>query len=376
MAVNNQLQDMYITHQQNIELYKNNLASRAERIYKRGVTRLRSQLRSYTDGDDNIIDSVGARNQIENELLEIMNEINQEFEDFLNKEIEDFTESEKTFYVNTLQETFNSADLVLSVASPRDGLSFSKTKTLPIHLQNGQTARYLEELRNPGLKANRYLRDNIRRAFTLGLSIYVLSNTLFSSTQGIFNSIFRGARTTSNLLVQHATSTTRKTFHEANEETIKGYKWVSVLDSRTSDTCQYLSERVWYYNNPSRSTLPGPIEPPAHYNCRSTTTPIVINSRELSPEAKAAQILSSAALATVLTSRLPQQTSYLQWLKRQPNSIQQEVLGTVRYDLWKSGELQIEGFYSKDARFYTLKELDNLGVDIPNEYLRYVNGDE
>ena len=377
MPVNEQLQDLMITHQQNVELYKRNLANRAERVFRRGVRRLRTALRSYADNDSdtNTIESIRVRRAIERELLQIQREINEEFEETLNKDIQDFTEAEKRFYTNTLRMVFEDAALEIPVREPKENVAYNRTRSLPMNLRAGVTARYIEELTRPGLSSNRYLRDNIRRAFTLGISIYILSNTLFSRTTGIYNSIFRSARTTANLLAQHATSTTRKTFFEQNRNIIKGYKWVSVLDSRTSDTCQYLSERVWYYEEPERSTLPGPIEPPAHYNCRSSTTPIVKGVTEMSERLVQRQPISAIAAGLVLTGAVPRRTSYLQWLQRQPASIQQEVLGAVRYNLWKKGEIEIDQFYSKDARYYTLEELEELGVSIPEEYLRYINGE-
>ena len=377
MAVNDELQDLMITHQQNVELYKNNLANRAERVYRRGVRRLRTALRSYadTDADTNLIETVAVRRTIERELADILKEINEEFEETLNKEISDFTEAEKRFYTNTLNMVFENEALEIPVAVPKDGVIFNKTKSSPMNLRGGVTGRYNEELTKPGLAAGRYIRDNIRRAFTLGISIYVLSRLLFSGTTGLFNGIFRSARTTGVLLGQHATSIASDTVFQQNKRILDGYKWVSVLDARTSDTCQYLSERVWYFDNPDKSTLPGPILPPAHYNCRSSTTPIVKEIIDMPQSIINAQTVSIIAAGLVLTGAIPKRTSYKQWLERQPASIQKEVLGPVRYDLWKNGNINIDRFYSRDARYYTLEELDNLGVEIPEQYLRYVNGE-
>ena len=279
MAVNERLQDLNITHQQNVELFKANLASRAERIYRRGVRELRTKLISYTeDRESNQIPTPRVRDQIERALLAILDRINREFEEQLNTDIAEFTESEKRFYERTLQMVLQSFEVELPIQVPDDGVAFNRTKSDPMHLRNGQRARYLEELRNPGLKARRYIRDNIASGFTLGLSIFVLSSNLFSSNTGLFRSIFRSGRVSAALLAQHATSTTRAVFYEQNRDIIKGYKWVSVLDSRTSDTCQYLSERTWFYENPDASTLPGPISPPAHHNCFDKETEVYTNS--------------------------------------------------------------------------------------------------
>ena len=278
MAVNERLQDLNITHQQNVELFKTNLASRGERIYRRGIRELRTKLRSYTeDRESNLIPTPTVRNEIEKALLAILNKINREYENSLNSDIQDFTESEQRFYERSLRMVLNSFEVQLPIQIPDEGVAFNRTKSDPMYLRNGQRARYLEELRNPGLKARRYIRDNLASGFTLGLSIFIISSNLFSSTTGLFRSILRSSRITASLLSQHATSTSRAVFYEQNRDIIKGYKWVSVLDSRTSDTCQYLSERTWFYDNPEASTLPGPISPPAHYNCFDDETEVYTN---------------------------------------------------------------------------------------------------
>jgi hypothetical protein len=60
----------------------------------------------------------------------------------------------------------------------------------------------------------------------------------------------------------------------------------------------------------------------------------------------------------------PQETDYQQWLKRQPRSVQEQILGVKRTELLRSGKLTIDKFYSNNNDLYTLKELSRRYKDI------------
>jgi SPP1 gp7 family putative phage head morphogenesis protein len=57
--------------------------------------------------------------------------------------------------------------------------------------------------------------------------------------------------------------------YRANPEVTKKYRWVATLDSRTSPICRNLDQSVYEYGKG-----PTPANPP-HFNCRSTTIPII-----------------------------------------------------------------------------------------------------
>lgn len=57
----------------------------------------------------------------------------------------------------------------------------------------------------------------------------------------------------------------------------KKYKWISILDSRTTDICRHRNGKIFEYGSGPR--------PPAHYRCRSTIAPIV-NNVEYMPDLK------------------------------------------------------------------------------------------
>ena len=98
--------------------------------------------------------------------------------------------------------------------------------------------------------------------------------------------------------------------YEANQDITKKYRYIATLDTRTSARCRALDGREFEYGK-------GPT-PPQHFNCRSTTVPII------DPD-----ILPPSTVATRASKDgpVPVNTSYGEWLKNQPRSVQDEVLG-------------------------------------------------
>jgi SPP1 gp7 family putative phage head morphogenesis protein len=98
--------------------------------------------------------------------------------------------------------------------------------------------------------------------------------------------------------------------YEANQDITKKYRYVATLDSRTSSICAALDNREFEYGK-------GPT-PPQHFNCRSTTVPII--DPDILPPSTTAKRASA-------DGPVPINTSYGQWLKDQPLKTQQDVLG-------------------------------------------------
>jgi SPP1 gp7 family putative phage head morphogenesis protein len=98
--------------------------------------------------------------------------------------------------------------------------------------------------------------------------------------------------------------------YEANQDITKKYRYVATLDSRTSSICAALDGREFEYGK-------GPT-PPQHFNCRSTTVPII--DPDILPPSTTAKRASA-------DGPVPINTSYGQWLKDQPLKTQQDVLG-------------------------------------------------
>jgi SPP1 gp7 family putative phage head morphogenesis protein len=100
--------------------------------------------------------------------------------------------------------------------------------------------------------------------------------------------------------------------YEANQDITQKYRYIATLDSRTSSICRALDGREFEYGR-------GPM-PPQHFNCRSTTVP-VIDYKALGftppPEGKRAS----------MGGQVPAGTTYGDWLAKQSKETQAEVLG-------------------------------------------------
>jgi SPP1 gp7 family putative phage head morphogenesis protein len=101
--------------------------------------------------------------------------------------------------------------------------------------------------------------------------------------------------------------------YEANQDISKKYRYIATLDSRTSSICRALDNREFEYGK-------GPT-PPQHFNCRSTTVPII------DPDILPPSTIAKRASAD---GPVPINTSYGQWLKDQPLKTQQDVLGASK----------------------------------------------
>ena len=128
------------------------------------------------------------------------------------------------------------------------------------------------------------------------------------ATQVADNQILTLIRTSINQVA----NTASQQVYEANQDITQKYRYVATLDTRTSAICRALDGKEFEYGK-------GPM-PPQHFNCRSTTVP-VINYKELGfsppPPARRAS----------MDGQVPANESYGEWLKKQPRTTQADVLG-------------------------------------------------
>lgn len=149
--------------------------------------------------------------------------------------------------------------------------------------------------------------------------------------------------------------------YAANKKVSPKYEYVATLDSRTSPICQRLDGQEFSYNK-------GPT-PPQHFNCRSTTVPVV-DFDGLQKKYPSLEKPPKTALDTrpSFTGRVPQGTSYGDWLLNQDRKLQVKTLGNegkVNYfkKLAKkegSGQAALRKMIRTDGSERTLKDLERL----------------
>jgi SPP1 gp7 family putative phage head morphogenesis protein len=112
--------------------------------------------------------------------------------------------------------------------------------------------------------------------------------------------------------INQVANTASQQVYEANQDITSKYRYVATLDTRTSAICRALDGREFEYGK-------GPT-PPQHFNCRSTTVP-VIDYKALGFTPPPAGTRASA------DGQVPVNESYGQWLAKQPLPVKAKALG-------------------------------------------------
>lgn len=133
---------------------------------------------------------------------------------------------------------------------------------------------------------------------------------------------------------------------EENRDVLLGYEWVSTLDDKTSNVCMARDGVVYDFAESSP-------KPPAHFSCRSTIVPKVDPRYNLLSKVDATR----PSIGAEGVEQVNAQTTYGGWLRKQPASFQDKVLGPARAKLFRQGGLSVSKFVNYDGDTYTLDQL-------------------
>lgn len=141
----------------------------------------------------------------------------------------------------------------------------------------------------------------------------------------------RNAEAIVRTAVNHVSTQAKEQVYARNSDIITGYEWVSTLDSRTSTICRARDSNVYEIGK-------GPL-PPAHFGCRSTTSPTVYSEFDfLDKGAK------RAAKGADGGTQVSADVSYYDWLKSQPAAFQDDVLGKTKGAIFRNAGLSTDQF--------------------------------
>lgn len=143
--------------------------------------------------------------------------------------------------------------------------------------------------------------------------------------------------TSVNTAAQHVSVTA---LAETMSQNFKYYRWVSVLDGRTSFVCRSLAGKVFQFGE-------GPL-PPQHPNCRSSIMPM--DSKDVRPVSR---------------------PTYFDWLKDQPAGFQDGVIGKTRGKLLRNGGISVTDFARLQLdKNFNPSTLEQLRDRIPSAFRR------
>jgi len=154
--------------------------------------------------------------------------------------------------------------------------------------------------------------------------------------------------------INQVANTASQQVYEANQDITKKYRYIATLDTRTSAICRALDGQEFEYGK-------GPT-PPQHFNCRSTTVPII--DPDILPP-------STTATRASKNGQVPINTTYGKWLKdKMPGESNADVLARQQQALGSKAPYfrRLADKYGPDAAIAKLVRDD--GAELTLEQLR------
>lgn len=187
--------------------------------------------------------------------------------------------------------------------------------------------------------------------------------------------------------VQTASGLARDEMYAENDDLFSGEEYVATLDGRTTQMCMGLDGLQWDMDGVGIGHNIALLRPPmnTHWNCRSWMNPIVKTWEELSgvkiarkdgtkqdidtifrEELKALGVPAEEANKRVLNMRqanapdykgLVAKRSYNKWLQDRPESFQRKILGASKFEMYKSGKLNLHEMIDQKGNPLTVQQL-------------------
>lgn len=359
-SVNKQLQQLMITHAVYVEKYKTYEENKMLKILESADEELTKA----------ILSSKGTSwtKRRQEKLLEAVKALevgySQVFYDEMTGDLKAFGSNEGGWTVERLKELVNPY-ISYEFIAPSAAQIYAAAEASFLIMDHGITLD-LESVINSVFGARaQIVEQSLRQGFALGKTVDQMTKELMGTeAMDFYDGNMRRARTSLERVVRtsfsHMSGVARDEVYSRNDDLVKGYKWCSTLDTRTSPTCISYDGKCWYYdkdNIPAGvSLLPGPVKNPAHYMCRSTTVPITKSWKELGINISE----SPEGTRSALDGYVPQSMTYSEWFDKAGEKVQRDVLGPARYEMYKAGDMKITQFM-KDGSWLSLEQLKQRG---------------
>jgi SPP1 gp7 family putative phage head morphogenesis protein len=319
--------DTLTRHQIYLQRFGSHEANEFEPYLKRADKIIREVLSRYPED----IPTKAALNEINRELRQRVSPVYSEYTDLLMVDLESLSESEASFTTKALDKAIE-PDIVAPISSS----VWAATLARPVTTES--TARFMAAMLDE-FSATEVDRVNqvVVSGFYEGKTSTQIARSIRGTrknrfTDGILNTTNRNAGVIARTAVNHTATQAKMATYKKNKRYIKKWEFSATLDGRTSSTCRGLNGTEWPIGE-------GP-EPPRHFSCRSSALPIVDKRLSLFGDAKESQVSVGASGAQVVTKP----DNYYDWLKTQPESFQEDVLGKSRAQLFRDGGLSTEKF--------------------------------
>jgi F like protein len=356
-AVNARLQDEAVDHAVNLHRYSNGVIQKMIAILNRSDARISAELAQVLMKET---PSRYAVERLEAKLASVRalnREAYAQVFKGLDSEMSQLSLYEARYQPAVFRRLIPSAiqvDFPIFAANPDTVYSAVVSRPFQGRLLSGWAATLPEN-------RMRLFREAIRAGFVEGKSasdiVRSISGTkALNYADGLLDRPRRDLMTVVNTALAHTAQTARQAFYDQNMDIIKAIRWVSTLDTKTSEECR-IRDGLKYTADakhlPIGHTIPW-LQGPGrlHFNCRSVSVPITNSWRELGIDIDD----MPAGTRASMDGQVPGDTNYSQWLARQSAARQDEILGAKRGALLRQG-VPMERFYNDKGQWLTLDEL-------------------
>jgi SPP1 gp7 family putative phage head morphogenesis protein len=352
-SVNEVIFDRTVRHSHFLARYSSGEAARITRFLEREVypdliDQIQRKIERYRSGATRNLQATVRLRELQANIEKIIREGNAGAYKMLTASLQDAAVAEARFTRNMLNgvlEPFSLSTSMPSVQVLRQIATGSMVRGESIRdefaAMTARTRRAVVSSINIGLAQGESTQSIVRRV--RGSSVNTRGVLAFTRTEAT-----RIVRTS----VNHTVTQAREKTYEENNDIVKGVLWVSTLDDRTSPTCIVLDGKEFGLDEGPR--------PPAHPNCRSSTSPILRSYRELGLDLPDVPRSTRASM----DGQVPAATTYPEWLRRQSVATQNEVLGKRLATEWRAGRVPISRFVDQNYRPLSMKDVLRLeGLD-------------
>lgn len=271
-----------------------------------------------------------GRRRMENQLAALRQVIGESLADRLiprlNQKILELAEYEAGFEARSLGEVVD-----FNFDLPSQSQLVEAVQGSPLSLSGPDGGDLLEPfIRNWADGVPRQVANAVRQGSVQGLTTPQVIRQIRDTT---LQRADRNLETVVRTGLQHAAHQARESTWGANRDIIRGVRWVSTLDRRTSTICQSLDGQVYQRGQGPR--------PPIHPNCRSTTVAQLDERFDLLDDG-ATRRARDPETGTV--GSVGSNTTYYGWLKRQPAKVQDSIVGPTRGKLLRDGGITADRF--------------------------------
>jgi hypothetical protein len=161
-----------------------------------------------------------------------------------------------------------------------------------------------------------------------------------SKVQKLRNSLAANTHT----MISSLAETARDTVYEANADIFNGFRYLATLDTRTCLVCAADDGKIF-------KSLDDAPKLPRHLNDRCLYVPYIKGFEDIPGERAA------------MDGPVSDKTTYTDWLARQSDAVQREILGPTRYAAYKDG-LPITAFVAGGNKLTIRQLMEKEGLEL------------